>query len=69
MEGYSKPGKHGGCHKDGGGDGGEEKRQIILDFPCNFDKLSRIGINRCFNHKALIWCGNPVAFCEKEGLR
>lgn len=26
-------------------------------------------IKKCFNHKALVWCGNPVAFCEKEGLR
>ena len=26
-------------------------------------------IKKCFNHKALVWCGNPVAFCEKEELR
>lgn len=29
------------------------------------DKL----IRKCLNHKVSIWCGNPVSFCEKEGLR
>ena len=29
------------------------------------DKL----IRKCLNHKVNIWCGNPVSFCEKEGLR
>lgn len=24
---------------------------------------------RCLNHDVKVWCGNPVAFCEKEGLR
>ena len=26
-------------------------------------------IKKCLRHKVRIWCGNPVAFCEKEGLR
>lgn len=26
-------------------------------------------IKRCSRHNIKIWCGNPVAFCEKEGLR
>ena len=26
-------------------------------------------IKKCLRHKVKIWCGNPVAFCEKEGLR
>ena len=26
-------------------------------------------IKKCLNHKVKIWCGNPVIFCEKEGLR
>lgn len=26
-------------------------------------------IKKCLNHKINVWCGNPVAFCEKEGLR
>ncbi len=29
------------------------------------DKL----IKKCSNHKINVWCGNPVAFCEKEELR
>jgi predicted nucleic acid-binding protein len=29
------------------------------------DKL----IKKCLSHKVDIWCGNPVAFCEKERLR
>lgn len=29
------------------------------------DKLLR----KCLNQKIGVWCGNPVAFCEKEGLR
>lgn len=29
------------------------------------DKL----IKKCMNHKINVWCGNPVAFCEKEELR
>lgn len=29
------------------------------------DKL----VKRCSNHKIDVWCGNPVAFCDKEGLR
>ncbi len=26
-------------------------------------------IKKCLNHKINVWCGNPVAYCEKEGLR
>ena len=26
-------------------------------------------IKKCINHKINVWCGNPVAFCEKENLR
>ncbi len=26
-------------------------------------------IKKCLKHKIGVWCGNPVAFCEKEGLR
>lgn len=26
-------------------------------------------IKKCINHDIKVWCGNPVAFCEKEGLR
>ena len=26
-------------------------------------------IKKCLNHDINVWCGNPVAFCEKEGLR
>ncbi len=26
-------------------------------------------IKKCLNHKVSIWCGNPVAFCEKEKLK
>lgn len=26
-------------------------------------------IRKCLNHKIKVWCGNLVAFCEKEELR
>lgn len=26
-------------------------------------------VRRCRVHNIKIWCGNPVAFCEKEGLK
>jgi predicted nucleic acid-binding protein len=26
-------------------------------------------VKKCINHKLSVWCGNPVVFCEKEGLR
>ena len=26
-------------------------------------------IRKCSRHNIEIWCGNPVAFCEKEKLR
>jgi len=26
-------------------------------------------VRKCLAEKVDIWCGNPVAFCEKEGLR
>ena len=29
------------------------------------DKL----IKKCLTHKIEVWCGSPVAYCEKEGLR
>jgi len=26
-------------------------------------------VKKCLVHKINVWCGDPVAFCEKEGLR
>lgn len=26
-------------------------------------------VRKCLVHKINIWCGNPVVFCEKEGLK
>ena len=26
-------------------------------------------IKKCLKHAVKVWCGNPVAFCEKEGLK
>jgi predicted nucleic acid-binding protein len=26
-------------------------------------------VKKCLAHKVKVWCGNPVSFCEKEGLR
>ena len=26
-------------------------------------------VKKCLNHQINVWCGNPVAFCEKERLR
>jgi len=26
-------------------------------------------VRKCLNHKIEVWCGNPVAFCEKENLK
>ncbi len=26
-------------------------------------------IKKCINHKIDLWCGNPVAFCERDNLR
>jgi len=26
-------------------------------------------VRKCINSKIGIWCGTPVAFCDKEGLR
>jgi len=26
-------------------------------------------LKKCLIHKIKVWCGNPVSFCEKEGLR
>jgi len=26
-------------------------------------------IKKCLKHKIKVWCGNPVAFCDKEDLR
>ncbi len=26
-------------------------------------------LKKCSAHKISVWCGNPVSFCEKEGLR
>ena len=39
--------------------------QAEVPFISCDDRLIRI----CKNHKINIWCGNPVAFCEKENLR
>ncbi|MBI3814935.1 MAG: hypothetical protein HY279_10805 [Nitrospinae bacterium] len=26
-------------------------------------------VKKCLNHNIKVWCSNPVAFCEKEGIR
>jgi len=26
-------------------------------------------LRKCLTHKIKVWCGNPVSFCEKEGLK
>ncbi|MDP2168132.1 MAG: hypothetical protein Q8J64_07365 [Thermodesulfovibrionales bacterium] len=26
-------------------------------------------ISKCNNHKVGVWCGNPAAYCEREGLK
>lgn len=26
-------------------------------------------VRKCLRHEIAVWCGNPVSFCEKEGLR
>lgn len=26
-------------------------------------------IKKCSNHRIAVWCGSPVSFCEKEGLK
>jgi len=26
-------------------------------------------LKKCLTHKIKVWCGNPVSFCEKEGLK
>ncbi|MBW1793377.1 MAG: hypothetical protein JRJ38_02950 [Deltaproteobacteria bacterium] len=39
--------------------------QCGAEFVSCDDALAR----KCSKHKIDIWCGNPVAFCEKEGLR
>jgi predicted nucleic acid-binding protein len=26
-------------------------------------------VRKCLKHKIEVWCGNPVAFCEKEELK
>jgi predicted nucleic acid-binding protein len=26
-------------------------------------------VKKCIRHGSKVWCGNPVAFCEKEGLK
>ena len=39
--------------------------QFEASFISSDDRL----IKKCFKNKIKIWCGNPVVFCEKEGLR
>jgi len=39
--------------------------QVEAPFISCDDRL----ISKCLNHKIKIWCGNPVAFCEKEKLK
>jgi len=39
--------------------------QIEAPFISCDDRL----IKKCLNHKISVWCGNPVAFCEKEMLK
>ncbi|MBC2699931.1 MAG: hypothetical protein HF976_00690 [ANME-2 cluster archaeon] len=39
--------------------------QAEVPFISCDDKL----IRKCINQKINVWCGNPVAFCEKENLR
>jgi len=26
-------------------------------------------VKKCLAHKIKVWCGNPITFCEKKGLR
>lgn len=26
-------------------------------------------VKKCMTHKISVWCGNPVAYCEREGLK
>jgi len=35
----------------------------------DFITCDNILIKKCLNYKTGIWCGSPVSFCEKEGLR
>lgn len=39
--------------------------KVGVSFISCDDKL----VKKCLKHKIKVWCGNPVAFCEKEGLR
>ncbi|MCX9012751.1 MAG: hypothetical protein OIN66_16740 [Candidatus Methanoperedens sp.] len=39
--------------------------QVEAPFISCDDRL----ISKCLNHKIRTWCGNPVAFCEKEKLK
>jgi len=32
-------------------------------------KNESTGLKKCLRHNIKVWCGTPVAFCEKEGLR
>lgn len=34
-----------------------------------FISCDDILIKKCLRHKISTWCGDPVAFCEKEGLK
>ena len=39
--------------------------QAEASFISTDDRL----IKKCLKHKIAVWCGNPVAFCEKEEIR
>ncbi len=39
--------------------------QVEAPFISCDDRL----LKKCLNNKIRIWCGNPVAFCEKEKLK
>lgn len=34
-----------------------------------FISCDDILIKKCLNHNIKVWCGNPVSFCEREGLK
>jgi predicted nucleic acid-binding protein len=35
----------------------------------NFISCDEKLLRKCITHKIGVWCGNPVKFCEKEGLK
>lgn len=35
----------------------------------HFISCDDILVKKCLHHKIHVWCGNPVIFCQKEGLK